>query len=275
MSNKIKPFLRWAGGKKWLTKTIKDYLPLEFNNYHEPFLGSGSIYIFLLESNLIKNKAFLSDSNDELINAFCVIRDNVDELITILKDYKNEKEFFYWIREKKFDDKINNAARFIFLNKASYNGIYRVNSKGKYNVPYGYRKSNNLFEFENIQELSRRINDQSFFRTDDFDSVKNYIKKNDLVFLDPPYVVSHNDNGFIEYNQSIFKWNDQERLADLLEYILSKNANFILTNAAHERIDKLFSPFGQKHIVKRFSKIGGKGSERKNINEYIFTSVKK
>lgn len=269
----IMPFLRWAGGKRWLTKAILDFVPKNFNNYHEPFLGGGSIFLFLKSRQIIKEKSFLSDCNLDLINAYSIIKENPDELITRLKTYKNEKNFYYRIRSEIPKDKIDNAVQFIYLNKTSYNGIYRVNKKGEYNVPFGYRKSKNLYDFENLLRLSKLFNDNVIFKNGDFDLIEENIKKDDLIFLDPPYTVSHEDNGFIEYNQSIFTWEDQERLSNLLEYINSRNAYFILTNAVHTSIDNLFSRFGKKYTVQRHSTIGGKGASRDIVNEFIFTNV--
>lgn len=270
---KTKPFLRWAGGKRWLTKSILDFIPENFNNYHEPFIGGGSIFLFLKNQGLIKGTSYISDFNEDLINAYSAIRENPKEIISKLKTYKNEKEFYYKIRNQKPQSQIDKAVRFIYLNKTSYNGIYRVNSKGEYNVPFGYRKGENLFDYSNLLDLSKLLNDNVLLGSGDFDLIKENIKENDLIFLDPPYTVAHENNGFIQYNQSIFKWEDQERLADLLKFINSKNAFFILTNASHKSIDELFSNLAKKHIVQRHSTIGGKGASRNRVNEFIFTNI--
>ncbi|MBT3206877.1 MAG: Dam family site-specific DNA-(adenine-N6)-methyltransferase [Bacteroidetes bacterium] len=273
MINNTKPFLRWAGGKRWLTKSILDFIPESFNNYHEPFIGGGSIFLFLKNQGLIKGTSYISDFNEDLINAYSVIRENPEKIISKLKTYKNDKEFYYKIRSQKPRSQVSKAVRFIYLNKTSYNGIYRVNNKGEYNVPFGYRKGENLFGFPNLLNLSKLLNDNVLLKNGDFDLVKKNIRANDLIFLDPPYTVAHENNGFIQYNQSIFKWEDQERLAELLKYINSKNAFYILTNASHNSIDELFKNIGKKHIVQRHSTIGGKGASRNRVNEFIFTNI--
>jgi len=270
---KVKPFLRWAGGKRWLTKSINDFLPKDFNNYHEPFLGGASIFLYLKSNNIIKRKAFLSDFNTELINAYKQIKQNPDIVIKGLIKLKNTKEDYYKIRKSKPRTLVNQAIRFIYLNKTSFNGLYRVNLKGEYNVPYGFKETKDLFEFSNILKVSTLLNQDVNICSDDFFSVIENVKTNDLVFLDPPYTVAHENNGFIKYNQKIFLWDDQERLADLLKQIIEKKAYFILTNAAHESVEKLFSNLGVRHKVQRSSNIGGKGASRQKVNEYVFTNI--
>jgi len=271
---KIKPIIRWAGGKNWLTKYIENFIPKDFNNYHEPFIGGASIYIYLKSKGLIKQNSYLSDLNQELILTYKIIQNDPDSIINILNKLKNTKDFYYKIRKSKPKNDIEIASRFLYLNKTSFNGLYRVNKKGEYNVPYGYRKSNNLFDFINIKRLSLLLNDKKtyIFNTSFEETIKN-IKKRDLVFLDPPYTVAHGNNGFIEYNELIFTWQHQIKLADLIEKINKIGAYYIMTNAAHSSILKLFSGLGKKYDLERFSSIGGKNAKRQKIKEYIFTNV--
>lgn len=267
----LKPFLRWAGGKTWLLKDIYNYLPEKFNNYYEPFLGGGSVYIHLKSTGKIQNEAFLSDRNTDLINAYNVIKYNSFELIRILKEYKNEKEFYYFLRDQKYSNDIQKAAQFIFLNRTSFNGVYRVNLRGEYNVPYGFKEYKVLFDFDNLLKL-RDIFQEASFVSSDFEETLEKVQKGDLIFLDPPYTVAHENNGFIKYNQKIFAWEDQERLAEYIELIKAKEAYFILTNAVHFNINNLFQKVGSKHILNRYSVVGGKGAKREEISEYIFTN---
>lgn len=267
----VKPFLRWAGGKTWLLKYIDNYLPKRFNNYYEPFLGGGSVYIYLNSTQRIQNNAILSDQNFNLINAYDVIKHDSIQLIELLKEFKNECDFYYFLREKKCTNNLERAAQFIFLNRTSFNGIYRVNLKGEYNVPFGFKTYKKLFDFENLIKLSH-VFQNTIFRTCDFEIILDDIKKHDLIFLDPPYTVAHENNGFVKYNQKIFAWNDQVRLAHFIDKLKSKNAYFIMTNAAHENIEQLFQLSGKKQEIKRFSIVGGKGAKREKISEYIFTN---
>ena len=270
---RVKPFLRWAGGKRWLTKSFTNYLPTRFRNYHEPFLGGASIFLHLKSNGLINGKSYLSDFNPDLINCYEQIQNQVEDVISELKNLKNTQKDYYKIRGQKPESNILKAAQFIYLNKTSFNGIYRVNLKGEYNVPYGFKKTKDLFEFDNMRSINNILNNNVQFLSNDFYSSIQNIQKGDLVFLDPPYTVAHENNGFIKYNQKIFQWNDQQRLAELVREIISRKAHYILTNAAHSSISDLFSSLGQKHIVERSSNIGGKGAARHKVNEYIFTNI--
>lgn len=268
-----KPFLRWAGGKRWLIKYLPELLPKQFNNYHEPFLGGASIFLYLKSQSLIQNHSFLSDFNSELINVYKQLQNNFQEIIDLINDYKNEKDFYYSIRAAKPKNDIEKAAIFIYLNRTSYNGIYRVNRDGCYNVPFGYRTGKKTLDCSNLPRISELLSQNVTFQHNDFEIIKENLKAHDLVFLDPPYTVTHENNGFIQYNQQIFSWNDQKRLAELLKFISDSDAYFILTNAAHICIADLFSSIGALHIVQRPSTIGGKGAKRTQVNEYVFTNV--
>lgn len=262
------PFLRWAGGKRWFTKYIDTFISkCDYVNYHEMFLGSGAVFFALSPS---KN-AYLSDLNQELIDTYSTIKTNPLEVIDELRTYINTKEFYYKIRNKNFENPIQMAARFIYLNQTSFNGIYRVNLKGEYNVPYGYRSKSFLDE-NLLLNASKALKNAKLVCTDFFDTKKN-IKKGDLVFLDPPYTVSHNNNGFIKYNQTLFSLDDQVRLNEFIQYIKRKKAYFILTNAAHKTIKDIFDN-GDKCIeVARASLIGGRKAKRGQVNEYVFTNI--
>lgn len=261
-----KPFLRWAGGKRWLLKEINNYLPTNgFNQYHEPFIGGGAIFFHL---NI--KKSFISDLNEELIETYLAIQSDVEKVIEYLKTFKNTKDDYYKIREQKFRSAEKRAARFIYLNQTSFNGIYRVNSHGKYNVPYGYREKVN-HNFSNLISVSNTLKD-TIISSNDFSNVIDNVKKNDLVFLDPPYTVTHNNNGFIQYNKNIFSLEAQYKLAETINNIKEIGANYILTNAAHPKIREIFNN-GDKIIeVRRSSIIGGKNAKRGKYAELIITN---
>lgn len=269
----VHPFLRWAGGKRWLVKQMDDFLPLDFNNYHEPFLGGASIFLSLKNSGKIKQHSYLSDFNDDLINAYKQLQNSHDAVIEYLEKYENERDDYYRIRSLQPKNEIEKAAIFIYLNRTSYNGIYRVNRNGQYNVPFGYRKSKTILDNNDFPYLHKLFNENVTFNVGDFDIIKQNLKERDLVFLDPPYTVAHENNGFIQYNQQIFSWEDQKRLAELLRHIIDKQAFFILTNAAHDSIRQLFENLGKLTIVQRPSTIGGKGAKRILVNEYIFSNI--
>lgn len=264
---KNKPFLRWAGGKNWLTK----YLPLligdlDYNDYHEPFLGGGSVFF-----NLLPNNPHLSDSNEELINCYIGLRDNSNQVIEQLSKWIVSEEDYYKIRKLSPTSAPIKSARFIYLNRTSYNGIYRVNKDGHYNVPYGH---NDLYKFD----FDRLINASNALQNVDIQCLDyllalDKVKTNDLVFIDPPYTVSKDKNGFIQYNQKLFSIEDQFKLRQAIDRLNSIGAYFILTNAAHEKIAEIFDGIGVRYELNRNSLLGGKNAKRQQIQEYVFTNI--
>lgn len=266
--NTVKPFLRWAGGKSWLIKHLSALLPKSgFKNYHEPFLGGGSVFLSIKPVET----AYLSDLNKELISVYKALKKDPEGIINKLKTFKNSEDYYYNIRQKEFDDNIQNAAKFIYLNQTSFNGIYRVNLKGEYNVPFGHR-SKEFLEAEVLRTVSRALK-KATVKHGDFDIVRENVKKGDLIFLDPPYTVSHNNNGFIKYNQKIFSLEDQVRLSELIDFIKRKDAYYILTNAAHKKIEEIFEKGDKKLELNRASLIGGTNAIRGQTSEYIFTNT--
>lgn len=263
------PFLRWAGGKTWLIRYFDQIIGnRQFNNYHEPFLGGGAFFFALQHAR----EVYLSDMNKELINTYLTVQRNPQKLISKLKKYENTMEFYYSIRDKQSKGELTQAARFIYLNQTSFNGLYRVNQAGKYNVPYGYRKNIQLDE-DKILAASRVLQNVHIIHCD-FAANIDAIQEGDLVFLDPPYTVSHNNNGFIKYNKNLFSIEDQYRLSEYIDEIKERQAFYILTNAAHDTIREIFEKAGDKMLtLKRNSLIGGRNSKRELIDEYVFTNI--
>lgn len=268
VENGVEPFLRWAGGKRWLARRIQSVFPdFGFERYHEPFLGSGAVF-FSVSSG---REAFLSDQNEELISTYEQLKEDPESIIETLRSYENTEDFYYKIRSQISSSETEAAARFIFLNQTSFNGIYRVNLRGEYNVPYGHRSKAFLDE-SNLRAASRALSEATL-RCQDFEECLSEIKAGDLVFLDPPYTVSHNKNGFIKYNEKLFSLEDQYRLADLVEGIQRTGAKFVLTNAAHDKVREIFSCAGEPIELQRANLIGGKKAARGAISEYIFTNL--
>jgi DNA adenine methylase len=267
-----KPFLRWAGGKNWFSQKVENYLPVVFNNYHEPFLGGGSIYFYLKARKIIRHQSYLSDLNLDLINAYCAIKENTAAVIHAMSDFKNEKDFYYNLRSKVFEDRYSKAAQFLFLNRTSFNGIYRVNQKGEYNVPYGDRKLAKLFDINNLVQIAGLLDD-TLISGNDFMNTISMVSEGDLVFLDPPYTVAHENNGFVKYNQRIFAWEDQIRLQEYITELERRGAYYIMTNAAHVSIEGLYQYNGRSEKLKRPSLIGGRGAVRTVYNELVFTNI--
>ncbi|ATC37634.1 Dam family site-specific DNA-(adenine-N6)-methyltransferase [Elizabethkingia anophelis] len=264
-----KPFLRWAGGKRWFVKYLEDINKIKINNYFEPFVGGGSVFFNLKNYE----NAFLSDLNSDLIETYEALRDNVIEVILALKEFRNDKNEYYKIRSLKFENKIEKAAQFIYLNQTSFNGIYRVNRNGNFNVPFGNRNKKDIIEEENLLLVHKKLENVNIICGDFEDNLKT-INKGDLVFLDPPYTVAHEKNGFIQYNQKIFSLDDQFRLSKFVKKIEEKGAFYILTNAKHQAILEIYKDLGNPVSLKRSSTIGGLGAKRgkEGFNEYIFSN---
>lgn len=264
-----RPFLRWAGGKSWLLKELSSNIlsNLSYGRYFEPFLGGAAVFFGLISCN----EVYLSDSNEELITTYLQVRDNVENVIARLRTYENNEDFYYFIRKKAFKDPADRAARFIYLNQTSYNGLYRVNMLGEYNVPYGHRSKPFLDE-NGLRAASKRLTKANILACD-FSSHTASITKGDLVFLDPPYVVSHNNNGFIKYNKKLFSMQDQERLSMFVDRIKSVGAYYVMTNAAHPEIARIFHKGDRLIGLSRASLIGGQHAKRGSVAEYLFTNI--
>ncbi|WP_119789591.1 DNA adenine methylase [Flavobacterium anhuiense] len=269
----VQPFLRWTGSKRWLLKEgIDNFLPKSINNYHEPFLGGGAMFFHLKSSDKYDIKKFyISDFNKDLINTYSQLRDNADEVINQLKKYKNTSEDYYALRSYKPEDPVEIAAQFIFLNRTSFNGIYRVNSQGIYNVPYGKRPNVDFVTHDLLMSTNNLLKDVSI-DCYDFENIYDNLSENDFVFLDPPYSVAHENNGFIMYNQKLFSWDDQIRLRDFAIKLSEKKVNFIITNAYHSSILELYKNIGKMRKISRYSQVGGKVERRGNYNEVIISN---
>lgn len=262
-----KPFLRWVGGKSWLVKKLPDFLgDLEYDSYYEPFVGGASVFFFLQPK-----KAFLSDINSELIEMYKAVQNDVDSVIEVIEGWGINPEQYYTVRSMIPEGSAEKAARFIYLNRTSYNGIYRVNQKGDYNVPYG-KNDSYKFDFERIRASSSALEGVSIDAMGYEDAISR-AKKKDLVFIDPPYTVAHNNNGFIEYNKKLFSLDDQERLKTCIEDLDKKGAYYILTNAAHDTVKEIFQTCGQMKEISRYSGLGGKNAKRESIKECVFTNI--
>jgi DNA adenine methylase len=260
------PLLRWAGGKRWMIEQICSFMPIDFNNYHEPFVGGGSVFFNIERAG----KAFISDSNRELICFYQVVKSNVHELLFILSQFENSEKEYYGIRSWSPNTNVEIAARFYYLNRTCFNGLYRVNQGGNFNVPYGFRKIS-VLDLDRFESFSSKLKNVDI-ACDDFEQAFKKVMKGDFVFIDPPYTVAHNKNGFIEYNQKIFTWQDQERLARSVQTLMEKGVYFLMTNAFHDSIKMLYKGVGTHFEIERFSTISGAMNSRQKISELIITN---
>ena len=242
-------FLKWAGGKKRLASTLFKLAPNNMENYYEPFLGSGAFFFYLSQTKK-KFKAVLSDSNSELINVYKQLRDNTNELIEILSKFqtnyfKNREKYYYFIRDEYITkNSIELAARFIFLNKSCYNGLYRVNRLGNFNVPHGRYMNPKICNKEKLIDCSEllRISDATIV----CDTYKNIISKcenNDFIYLDPPYFPISKTSNFTDYTKECFEILEHNELAKEFERLSSIGAKAILSNSNSEYIKSLYKKY--------------------------------
>jgi DNA adenine methylase len=230
-----RPFLKWAGGKRQVLDELIKSLPVDMSCFYEPFLGGGAFFF-----GLLPKRAVLSDINGELIDTFVAVRDHVDDLIEKLKEHKYEREYYYAVREVDPCglSLIERAARMIFLNKSGFNGLYRVNSKDKFNVPFGRYKNPTICDEKNLRACSFALKDVKV-QLASFESVLDFAMPGDFVYFDPPYVPVSDTSYFVAYQRRGFGMDKQEKLAEVFEELTSRRINAMLSNSdatwVHER----------------------------------------
>jgi len=264
----MQPFLKWAGGKRWLIPRVVKSLP-EFKVFYEPFLGSGGMF-FALEPR----HAVLSDCNTDLINCFRCVRNHCNAVIRILNKLRVDERTYYIVRDKRYTkaNKIEKAALFIYLNKTCWNGLYRVNRNGEFNVPKGnLERINKLFDPEQLRAASRLLK-RATLKCCDFEEAVRDADRGDLVYFDPPYIRSHMENGFIKYNSKLFSQSDELRLARVAQNLSKTKTSVILSNAAHPTIKQLYDGPFYKTAIQRASCIAGDPDKRSRFAELVITN---
>jgi len=261
-----RPFLRWAGSKQALLPVLADVLPEKFERYYEPFLGAGALFF-----HLKPEQAVLGDASSELIDTWEAVRDGVEEIIAYLQPLRPNKDLYYKIREDRSCEKVIRAAEFLYLNKTCWNGLYRVNSKGKFNVPYGAPRSDFIFDEINVRACARILNRTSVkLICADFADVVADAKCGDFVYFDPPYVTKHNNNGFRDWNEKLFRWEDQIRLSKEAERLRSKGVKVVVSNANHKNIIELYPNFEVMEF-ERSSTLSSSATYRGKVGEILLT----
>ena len=261
----IEPFLKWAGGKRWLLKKQEQIIPDFYSRYVEPFLGSGAVFFSLPEDQ----QFLISDVNTELIECYLAVCNNWQEVSDLLLFHHDQhsKEYYYKVRAQTPTSQEEIAARFIYLNRTCWNGLYRVNLAGKFNVPIG-TKTRVFLETDNFEQVSKRLRNGQIV-CQDFAATIDQADHGDFLFVDPPYTVKHNLNGFIKYNEKIFNWDDQVRLRDALVRAVERGALVTVTNADHECIHELYQKHGSLTSINRNSVIAGSSNHRSKTSEAI------
>ena len=277
MSTKqYQPFIKWVGGKRALLNQLLPLFPKEFNNYYEPFLGGGAVFFELYSQGLLKDKkVYLSDINAELINTYNIVKNNPNELINNLEEFKKEhnKEFYYQIREldrqedfKNLSD-IQRATRFIYLNKTCFNGLYRVNKKGYFNTPIGSYKNPNIADRNTILSASEALQN-AIISNKSFDKIKNNTNKNDLVYFDPPYYPLNETSNFTSYDSNYFLDDKQFELFELFEKLYDKEVKTLHSNSDTNFIKDLYNTY-DINIVQANRFINSRSNGRGKINEVV------
>lgn len=275
----MKPFLKWAGGKRQLLEVLKEYIKdIGNGTYYEPFLGGGSLLLSMARPNCVIN-----DFNEEIINVYEVVKSHPKKLINELRihDNNNSKDYFYKIREqdreKDFKKKytaIQRAARTIYLNKTCYNGLYRVNSKGFFNVPYGKNKNPLICDEENILEVSHYLNTSNItIFCGDFSTAVKDAKGGDYIYFDPPYD-SESKSGFVGYIKEGFTRDDLRRLKEVCDSLILRDCKVLISNNDTEFVRQLFSGANyriiyQTRFVDAKRSINCKGNERNTGKEIL------
>ena len=272
----VKPVLKWVGGKRQLLHEIIPLIPKKYSTYVEPFLGGGAV-LFELQPKC----AIVNDSNEELMNVYEIIKDKPEELINLLKSHeeKNSEEYYYKIRsmdraiEYVSLTKLQRAARIIYLNKTCYNGLFRVNSAGEFNSPYGRYKNPNIVNEPTIRALSKyfQANKIEFFNEDYLFILEN-IKKNTFVYIDPPYMPISSSSSFTGYTKNGFSYEKQKELRDACDKLRDKGIRFVESNSDCREIRELYKEYDIKSVqAKRY--VNSDAEKRGEISEVLICNV--
>ena len=274
----LSPILKWVGGKRQLLSEIIPLIDESCDNYVEPFIGGGAV-LFRLQPK----KAIINDYNTELINVYRTVRDDLDALVALLKKHEkyNSSDYYYEVRalDRTPDfDKMSNsekAARIIYLNKTCYNGLYRVNSLGQFNSPYGKYKNPNIVNEVVLRAISKYLNGNEIsIRSGDYKDVLNDIEKNSFVYLDPPYMPISSSSSFTGYTEGGFGYDKQVELKEECDKLNSKGVHFLQSNSDCEEIRELYKAYRIK-VVKANRAINSDAKKRGQINEVLIYNAKK
>src|SRR3989454_3863977 len=271
----LSPFVKWAGGKTSIIHHLLQYVPEHFTNYYEPFLGGGALFLAIC-SRTTEFKAHLSDINGDLISAYKTIKDKPDELkdhLSLLQtDYysaRNKSAYYYEKRAWQAESEVESAAKLIFLNKTCYNGLYRVNSKGQFNVPFGDYRKPRILNPEVIDSISTVLQEtRAELRRIDYQVATANCRRDDFVYLDPPYHPTSKSSSFTDYTAGGFAEEDQERLATIFATLSRRGCRVLLSNSDTPFVHRLYREFAVRRILVP-RPINSVGTGRKGFKEVI------
>lgn len=274
MKREIPTFVKWAGGKKQLIEQFKRFFPDKIERYFEPFVGGGAVAFYIIKTFKPK-EIYLSDINDELVNCLNVIKNNVEELIKLLKKMKEEhmndpKKVYFKVRaeDPKLLCDIDRASRFIYLNKTCFNGLYRVNSKGGFNVPMGDYDNPAICNEEDLREISELLKNAKISTKQFYDAVKD-ARKGDFIYFDPPYYPLKKES-FTTYTKDKFLDEEQKHLFKVFKELDKKRCNVMLSNSHTPFILDLYKKYKKNiHKVKATRMINSDASKRGKVKEVV------
>jgi DNA adenine methylase len=269
---RARPFLKWAGGKTRLLGVLSELLPDEIETFYEPFLGGGSLYFHLAQQRRFRH-AVLNDRNPEVVNCYRVVRDFASELVEQLSALHVSKEVFEELRgiEPTTLSPVRRAARMIYLNKTAFNGLYRVNRNGRFNVPWGDYKNPKVVDEDNLIACSHVLNGSTALLDGDFVEAVGKAAAGDVVYFDPPYVPLSPTASFKNYTKDGFTLNDQQRLAICVRELASKGVLVLVSNSDTPTVRELYEGF-QIHVARMRRNISSKGDGRGPVDEVIVTT---
>lgn len=263
-NSSITPFLKWAGGKRWLMRSYKAAFDLSnIRRYIEPFVGSGAVFF-----SLQPVKALLNDANMELVETYRAIKDDWKPVLALLRKHQHHHNdnYYYQMRESTPTSPAARAARFVYLNRTCFNGLYRVNRRGEFNVPRG-TKNSVLLSTDDFEAVSQQLSTATL-EAGDFERIIDRSGGGDFIYADPPYTVKHNNNGFIKYNERLFSWADQERLREALMRAAHRGAKILVSNADHPSIRELYAD-ATYIVAERQSVMSSESARRKRTTELL------
>ena len=274
----LQPFTKWTGGKRQLLPVIRELIPKTYNRYFEPFVGGGALFF-----DLAPKDAVINDFNAELINCYQQIKDNPQELIEILKVHQeyNSKEYYLDLRSVDRDERIDmmsevqRAARILYMLRVDFNGLYRVNSKNQFNVPYGRYKNPKIVDENLVSAISTYLNNNQIeIKKGDFEKAVLDVQPGDFVYFDPPYIPLSETSAFTSYTHEGFSYDDQVRLRDTFKKLSDTGAYVMLSNSSSFLVEELYQDFNI-HYVEATRTNGAKSSSRGKISEIIVTNYEK
>ena len=268
-ANAATPFLKWAGGKRQLLPEIQKHIPAKFGNYLEPFLGGGALFFNLHSAGWLTGRVWLGDSNAELIDTYKAVRDNVEKLIVSLNAHAklHSSARYYAVRGMRTMPGVARAARMIYLNRTGFNGLYRVNKKGGFNVPFGKYENPTICNPDNLRACATALKSVELV-PGDFAGVKAFSDRGDFVYFDPPYVPVSPTSDFTSFTPGGFGLVDQERLVDCARKLKKRGVHVLLSNADVPLVRKLYKGFEMRHIQARRN-INSKGEKRGSVGELL------